>query len=119
MKKIIVFVLVFGLFSCQNKEAKAEKKCTSVKEKKLEMYEMSEMATLMEQMYVDNKRCPFRLDPKGKFECERFSFSLCFEGRDCDCVERRAHQIGALAGGLGCGAARTRKPDRLHMLGPS
>jgi len=61
MKKIIVLVLVFGLFSCQKKEAKEEKKCTSVKEKKLEMYEMSEMATLMEQMYVDNKRLKERI----------------------------------------------------------
>ena len=61
MKKTIVLVLVFGLFSCQKKEAKAEKKCTSVKEKKLEMYEMSEMATLMEQMYVDNKRLKERI----------------------------------------------------------
>jgi hypothetical protein len=62
MKKIIVLVLVFGLLSCQKKEEKvAEKKCTSVKEKKLEMYEMSEMATLMEQMYVDNKRLKERI----------------------------------------------------------
>lgn len=61
MKKIIVLVLVFGLFSCQKKEEKAEKKSTSVKEKKLEMYEMSEMATLMEQMYVDNKRLKERI----------------------------------------------------------
>ena len=70
MKKIIVLVLVFGLFSCQKKEEKAEKKCTSVKEKKLEMYEMSEMATLMEQMYVDNKRLKERIqkgDTIGSF----------------------------------------------------
>jgi hypothetical protein len=64
MKKIIVLVLVFGLFSCQKKEAKAEKKCTLVKEKKLEMYEMSEMATLMEQMYVDNKRLKERIQKR-------------------------------------------------------
>ena len=62
MKKTIVLVLVFGLFSCQKKEEKvAEQKCSSVKEKKLEMYEMSEMATLMEQMYVDNKRLKERI----------------------------------------------------------
>jgi hypothetical protein len=62
MKKIIVFVLVFGLFSCQKKVEKVEEeKSTSVKEKKLEMYEMSEMATLMEQMYVDNKRLKERI----------------------------------------------------------
>jgi hypothetical protein len=61
MKKIIVLVVFFGLFSCQKKDEKAEKKSTSVKEKKLEMYEMSEMATLMEQMYVDNKRLKERI----------------------------------------------------------
>ena len=58
MKKVIAVVLVFGLFySCQKKEEKVEeKKCAPGKEKTLEMYQMSEMATLMEQMYVDNQR---------------------------------------------------------------
>ena len=57
MKKIFALVLVFVMFSCQKKEKKVEeRKCSSGKEKKLEMYQMSEMATLMEQMYVDNKR---------------------------------------------------------------
>ena len=56
MKKLLVFVLVFSLLSCQKKEEKVvEKKCPA-KEKKLEMYQMSEMAALMEQMYVDNQR---------------------------------------------------------------
>ena len=56
MRKIIALVLVFGMFSCQKKEEKIEEKCSPGKEKKLEMYQMSEMAALMEQMYVDNKR---------------------------------------------------------------
>ncbi|MDN3677374.1 hypothetical protein QWY90_08595 [Flavobacterium paronense] len=57
MKKIIVLVLFFGIFSCQNKVEKPdEKKCSPGKEKKLEMYQMSEMAALMEQMYLDNQR---------------------------------------------------------------
>lgn len=57
MKKVILLVLLFGLFSCQKKEEKPkEEKCTPGKEKKLEMYQMSEMAALMEQMYVDNLR---------------------------------------------------------------
>jgi hypothetical protein len=62
MKKIIGIVLVFSFFSCQKKAEKIEeKKCSSEKEKKLEMYQMSEMATLMEQMYVDNKRLKERI----------------------------------------------------------
>ncbi len=57
MKKIIVIVLVFSFLSCQKKESKVEEeRCSPVKEKKLEMYQMSEMAALMEQMFVDNKR---------------------------------------------------------------
>ncbi|MEO5776586.1 MAG: hypothetical protein ABIQ27_06755 [Flavobacterium sp.] len=71
MKKIIAIVLVFGLFSCQKKEEKVkEEKCSPGKEKKLEMYQMSEMAALMEQMYVDNKRLKERIqkgDTLGQF----------------------------------------------------
>lgn len=66
MKKIILFVLVFGFLSCQKKEVKAkEEKCSPAKEKKLEMYQMSEMAALMEQMYVDSKRAKERIQ-KGE-----------------------------------------------------
>ncbi|MGV3696029.1 hypothetical protein [Flavobacterium sp.] len=58
MKKIIALILVSGLFACQKKEdkQKEEEKCPPKQEKKLEMYQMSEMAALMEQMYVDNQR---------------------------------------------------------------
>ena len=71
MKKIFALVFVFGLFSCQKKAEKTgEKKCSSSMEKKLEMYQMSEMAAFMEQMYVDNKRLKERIqnrDTIGKF----------------------------------------------------
>lgn len=71
MKKIIALILILGSFSCQKKEEKPEdKKCTPGKEKKLEMYQMSEMAALMEQMYVDNQRVKENIkkgEPIGKF----------------------------------------------------
>ncbi|WP_293892952.1 hypothetical protein [Flavobacterium sp.] len=71
MKRIVTLVLVCVLCSCQKKEVKGEeKKCPSGKEKKLEMYQMSEMAALMEQMYVDNKRVKERIqkgDTIGQF----------------------------------------------------
>lgn len=60
---------LFVLLSCGNKSEKAD--CTSEKkEKKFEMYQMSEMALLMEQMYVDNQRLKERIskgDTIGKF----------------------------------------------------
>jgi len=76
MKKLLILLLVVGLFSCQNtkkEEAKTKgEACAtdSTKEKKFEMYEMSEMAALMEQMYVDNQRLKERIkngDTIGKF----------------------------------------------------
>lgn len=76
MKKVIVVVLVLlflvlSVLSCQKAaEKKEEEKCEPKTEKKLEMYQMSEMAALMEQMYVDNKRLKERIqkgDTIGQF----------------------------------------------------
>ena len=71
MKKEILVLFIFGQFSCQkNEKAPKEEKCTPAKEKKLEMYQMSEMAALMEQMYVDNLRLKKRIlkgEPIGEF----------------------------------------------------
>ena len=71
MKKIVALILLCSLFSCQKKEDKIEEKKSSFgEEKKLEMYQMSEMAALMEQMYVDNKRLKEHIqkgDTIGKF----------------------------------------------------
>jgi cytochrome c553 len=70
MKKILIIgcsVLFFS--SCQNNNAssKVEKvDSTATTEKKsFEMYELSEMALLMEQMYVDNQRLKERIE-KGE-----------------------------------------------------
>ncbi|WP_293873442.1 hypothetical protein [Flavobacterium sp.] len=79
MKKTILLFLVFSLLnlfssltlvSCQKKEAKKveEKKC--IPKKKLEMYQLSEMAALMEQMYIENQRLKERIttgDTLGDF----------------------------------------------------
>jgi len=66
-----LLLLVTLLFSCKNNEqtenAAAPK---DLKEKKFDMYEMSEMALLMEQMYVDNERLKERIkngDTIGSF----------------------------------------------------
>ena len=75
MRKLVVLLLSIGIFSCQNKEVKkSEDKAAcdkdSVKEKKFEMYEMSEMASLMEQMYAHNQQLRLRIikgDTVGKF----------------------------------------------------
>lgn len=71
------FLILFGILllsSCTKEEKKpvvkkevTEKKAAS---KEFEMYEMSEMAALMEQMYVDNQRLKERIkkgDTIGKF----------------------------------------------------
>ena len=79
MKKTILSTLLLVVFfSCQKKEAqpiqsKEEKtSCSDTLKKKegFEMYQMSEMAMLMEQMYADNERLKQRIitgDTIGKF----------------------------------------------------
>ncbi|KGO95855.1 hypothetical protein [Flavobacterium enshiense] len=72
MKKVVVFFLLSGLlFSCVKKEeSKVEAKKVTAEKKDFKMYEMSEMAKLMEQMYADNLRLKERIkngDTIGKF----------------------------------------------------
>ena len=69
MKYCFLFI-TFIFFSCKKEVAPIEKKC-STNPKKLEMYQMSEMATLMEQMYAYNsqlKQCIVKGDTLGKFQ---------------------------------------------------
>jgi hypothetical protein len=64
---LLLFLATIFLFSCNNKQDTSEK---ASDEKKFDMYEMSEMSLLMEQMYVDNERLKQRIikgDTIGKF----------------------------------------------------
>ncbi|MFN3640749.1 MAG: hypothetical protein ACK4UK_07510 [Flavobacterium sp.] len=67
--KLYLILLGFVFISCQNKQ---EKEITlDVEDKKsFEMYEFSEMAMLMEQMYVENERLKSKImngDDLGEF----------------------------------------------------
>lgn len=74
-KHILLVLLAVFFFNCAHKEKSAEKVACKLqpkagKDKKFVMYEMSEMAALMEQMYVDNQRLKLRIkngDTIGKF----------------------------------------------------
>jgi cytochrome c553 len=66
MKKLFALLLLIVLSSCIKKQDKpTEESCSSevenTKSSKFKMYEMSEMAALMEQMYVDNQRLKDRI----------------------------------------------------------
>lgn len=66
---IILFLSVFFFFSCNTKKEESVEKVTETSED-FEMYQMSEMAALMEQMYVDNERLKDRIingDTIGQF----------------------------------------------------
>lgn len=76
MKKLLLIVVTASItFAACQKKTEAVKadteKCVPAKEKKeFKMYEMSEMAALMEQMYVDNQRLKERIvngDTIGNF----------------------------------------------------
>jgi uncharacterized protein (DUF1015 family) len=72
MKKVILLYSLVLLIGCNKKIEKAE--CTSESntktDKKFEMYQMSEMAALMESMYLENEHLKERIkkgDTIGKF----------------------------------------------------
>ena len=78
MKSVFyLFLAAFVIVSCQDKKVDANNEdkeaCSTdskTNEEGFEMYEMSEMAALMEQMYVDNQRLKDRIlkgDTIGKF----------------------------------------------------
>jgi len=58
MKKIVSLFAFVVLFSCNQKE---QKENSNDKGKKFDMYEMSEMATLMEQIFVNNQELKNRI----------------------------------------------------------
>ncbi len=65
--KIIILILVLSSCNNKNSDNKAAKKTP---EKKFKMYEYSEMAALMERMFVENKQLKERIikgDTLGKF----------------------------------------------------
>ncbi len=72
MKKLLMLFSVLLLFGCNKKAEKSQ--CTSESntksDKKFEMYQMSEMAALMENMYIENQHLKERIkkgDTIGKF----------------------------------------------------
>ena len=79
MKKVLLIIFGLLLFSCEKKVGHKSEKATdkeacatdsTLNKDGFEMYEMSEMAALMEQMYVDNERLKERIvkgDTIGKF----------------------------------------------------
>lgn len=71
MKKLLVLLVVVSVFSCQKKEEKTTKiESSCSKEKKFDVYQLSEMASLMEQMYAYNLQIKDRIikgDTIGKF----------------------------------------------------
>lgn len=70
MKNLYYFLVVIFLFSCKNEDKQVEASEVKKTEEAFEMYEMSEMAALMEQMYVDNQRLKGKIingDTIGKF----------------------------------------------------
>ena len=69
-KSIGILAIALLFLSCDKKAEQAIQKEEVAEEKKFEMYEMSEMSLLMEQMYVDNERLKERIqkgDTIGKF----------------------------------------------------
>jgi hypothetical protein len=72
MKKIVMLFSLVLLFGCNKKQdpSKCETESKNKSNKKFEMYQMSEMAALMESMYLENQKLKERIkkgETIGKF----------------------------------------------------
>ena len=72
MKKLVLLFSLVLLIACNNKSdsSKCETESKTKSDKKFEMYQMSEMAALMESMYLENKHLKERIkkgETIGKF----------------------------------------------------
>ncbi len=72
MKKYFVLIIAFLIFSCNKKveQSSSSSLSTTKSDKKFDMYQMSEMAALMESMYIENQKLKERIkkgDTIGKF----------------------------------------------------
>ncbi|MCF8320599.1 MAG: hypothetical protein K9I35_05270 [Flavobacterium sp.] len=70
MKKILLLSSFFLFFSCNKNGKKEECKTSNKTDKEFEMYQMSEMAALMESMYIENEKLKERIkkgDTIGQF----------------------------------------------------
>ena len=76
MKKFLVLFSIVLLIGCNKKSEKSQ--CASESntktEKKFEMYQMSEMAALMENMYIENEHLKERI----KKEIQLANFQVIF-----------------------------------------
>ena len=72
MKHLLVFFFILLVFACNKKKENvhSDSESNSIKDKKFEMYQMSEMGALMENMYRQNELLKERIkngDTIGKF----------------------------------------------------
>lgn len=93
----ILFFIFFHFFSCQHKSDVASEsldtKDSTAVSKKFDMYELSEMSLLMEQMYVENQRLRDRIingDSLGEFPVyfEKIHFATMTDDDDSDAFFR-------------------------------
>ena len=87
---LLLCCIISMVYSCKDQTSdKTKKESCSTNNKKFEMYEMSEMAALMEQMYVDNLRLKDRIikgDTVGKFpqHFTKIHSAVMSDGKDND-----------------------------------
>jgi uncharacterized protein (DUF1015 family) len=63
MNKYFILIIAFLIFSCNKKveQSSCSSESTTKSEKKFDMYQMSEMAALMESMYFENQKLKERI----------------------------------------------------------
>lgn len=90
MKKIFYFVFLSSLIACNNKTEDKKEKDIIKKEEPFQLYQMSEMAAFMENMYVDHQRIKGEIQAGKKVDSLHYDLSKLFYARMTDSTDRDA-----------------------------
>ncbi|MDQ7917084.1 hypothetical protein RBU60_05805 [Mesonia sp. MT50] len=89
MRKLLYLVFLSGLIACKDKP-EVKKEDVTQRDEPFQLYQMSEMAAFMENMYVDHQRIKGEIMAGKKVDTLHYDLSKLFYARMTDSTDRDA-----------------------------
>lgn len=90
MRKLFCLVFLSGLIACKDKSEVKKEEDVTKKDEPFQLYQMSEMAAFMENMYIDHQRIKDEITAGKKVDTLHYDLSKLFYARMTDSTDRDA-----------------------------
>lgn len=90
MRKLFYLVFLSSLVACNNHAEDKNEEVVTKKDEPFQLYQMSEMASFMENMYVDHQRIKGEIAAGKKVDTLHYDLSKLFYARMTDSTDRDA-----------------------------